>query len=306
VSSTSPAEQVAAMAQFGRRLTVDSTRLVAGVVPQVATIRRVVPDAFETYTYWVVIDDPHVRRSFRFQPGQISLLGVFGVGEIPISISSDPARPLILGHTVRACGRVTNALKALKAGDQVTIRAPFGRPWPVSQARGGDLLVVAGGLGMAPLRSAVYTAIRNRGSFRRLIVLVGARGPEHVVFPYEMSLWQSLLQDQRVELLQTVDVPDGDWPHDVGLVTDLFPKADIDPRVTTVFTCGPEIMMRSAIRDLVARGVPRKRIWLSMERNMQCAVKFCGHCQLGPYFVCEDGPVFNYREIEDLLEVEAL
>lgn len=291
--------------EAARQLTVENTRLLAGVVPQVATIRRVVEDAEETYTYWVEFDDPEFRRLFTFQPGQISLIGVFGVGEIPISISTDPAEPLMLGHTVRICGRVTNALKALKEGDQVTIRAPFGRPWPVPHARGGDLLIVAGGLGMAPVRPAIYAALRSRGSFRRIIVCVGARSPEQILFPDEMERWKS---PERLDLVlhMTVDVPDKTWPHHVGLVTQLFPKADIDPRVTTVFTCGPEIMMRFAIRDLVALGVPRKRIWLSMERNMQCAVKFCGHCQLGPYFVCEDGPVFNYPELEDLMEVEEL
>jgi len=290
----------------GGRLTVENSRMLAGVPPHVATIREVVLDAEETLTYWVEIDDPEVRGSYHFQPGQISMLGLFGVGEIPISMSSDPALPLVLAYTVRACGRVTNALKALKEGDQVTVRGPFGRPWPVESARGGDLLIVAGGLGIAPLRSAVYTAIRNRGSFRRLIVLVGARSPEQFLYPDEVSTWGNLPEAQRVELHQTVDVADGDWPHDVGVVTTLFPKAEIDPLVTTVFTCGPEIMMQFAIRDLLALGVPRKRIWLSMERNMQCAVKFCGHCQLGPYFVCEDGPVFRYDEIGELMEVEEL
>jgi NAD(P)H-flavin reductase len=289
-----------------KKLTVENTRLLAGVVPQVATIRLIRPAADETTTYWVEIDDPEVRRTFSFQPGQISLIGMFGVGEIPISISSDPAEPQLLGHTVRACGRVTNAMLGLKEGDQVTIRAPFGRPWPVPHARGGDLLIVAGGLGMAPVRPAIYTAMRNRGSFRRVIVLVGARNPGQILYPAQMEDWLAPEHVGAIELTMTVDVPDDDWKHDVGLVTSLFPKADIDPRMTTVFTCGPEIMMRFAIRDLLAMGVPRKRIWLSMERNMHCAVKFCGHCQIGPYFVCEDGPVFNFRELEDLMEVEEL
>jgi NAD(P)H-flavin reductase len=201
---------------------------------------------------------------------------------------------------------VTNALKGLKAGDQVTVRGPFGRPWPVETGRGGDLLIVAGGLGMAPLRSAVYTAMRHRGSFRRLIVLVGARSPEQVLYPDEMARWGDPAGPHLMELHQTVDVPDDDWHHDVGVVTTLFPKADIDPLVTTAFTCGPEIMMRFAIRDLLALGVPAKRIWLSMERNMQCAVKFCGHCQIGPYFVCESGPVYRYDEIGELMEVDEL
>lgn len=289
-----------------KKLTVDNTRLLAGVVPRVATITMITVAADETNTYWVEIEDPEARKIFTFQPGQISLIGMFGVGEIPISISSDPAEPHLLGHTVRACGRVTNAMRGLKEGDQVTLRAPFGRPWPVPHARGGDLLVVAGGLGMAPLRSAVYTAMRNRGSFRRVILLVGARNPGQILYQAQMEDWMAPEYADLLELSMTVDVPDADWKHDVGLVTSLFPKAGIDPRMTTVFTCGPEIMMRFAIRDLLALGVPRGRIWLSMERNMHCAVKFCGHCQIGPYFVCDDGPVFNYRQLEHLMEVEEL
>lgn len=287
-------------------LSVADSEILAGVAPRTATLRRVVRDAYETYTFWATLDDVKARRSYRFDPGQINMLGVFGVGEIPISISSDPARPLVLGHTVRACGRVTNVLKTLKAGDQITLRGPFGRPWPVARARGGDLLIVAGGLGMAPLRPAVYTAIRNREAFRRLIVLVGARGPDHILYPYEMDMWGEWLRARGIELRLTVDIPDDTWPYEEGVVTTLFPKAGIDPRVTTVFTCGPEIMMRFAIRDLLRLGIAPERIWLSMERNMHCGVKLCGHCQLGPYFVCADGPVFRYDEIEELMGVSEL
>ena len=159
---------------------------------------------------------------------------------------------------------------------------------------------------MAPLRSAVYTAMRNRGSFRRLVVLVGARSPDQVLYPDEMAQWSDPAGPHLMEFHQTVDVPDDDWHHDVGVVTTLLPKADVDPLVTTVFTCGPEIMMRFAVRDLLALGVPQKRIWLSMERNMQCAVKFCGHCQIGPHFVCESGPVYRFDEIGELMEVDEL
>lgn len=285
---------------------VSEAQIAGGVRRKVATIRRVAQDAYETFTYWAVLEDPITRRAYRFEPGQINMLGLFGVGEIPVSVSSDPARPLTLGHTIRACGRVTNAFKELKRGDRITVRGPFGRPWPLAQARGGDLLVVAGGLGMAPLRSAVYTAIRHRGSFRRLIVLVGARGPEHVLYPDEMDLWAHWLRARGIELMLTVDIADDSWPYDEGVVTTLFPKARIDPRVTTVFACGPEIMMSFAVRDLLALGVPDRRIWLSMERNMQCGVRLCGHCQLGPKFVCADGPVFRYDEIADLMEVHEL
>ncbi len=277
-----------------------------GVTTHVATVRRVVTAAYETYTYWVSIDDPIARRAYRFEPGQISMIGIPGVGEIPISVSSDPARTRILAHTIRSCGRVTDVFKTLRRGDHVTLRGPFGRPWPVARAQGGDLLVVAGGLGLAPVRPAIYHAIRHRNAFRRLIVLVGARGPEHMLFACELDMWRERLADRGIELMLTVDVGDEGWPYDVGVVTTLFPKANIDPRVTTVFTCGPEIMMRFAIRDLEALGVPPDRIWLSMERNMQCAVKLCGHCQLGPYFVCADGPVFRWDQLKDLMGVEEL
>ncbi len=289
-----------------RMPTVSEAEIAGGVRRKVATIRRVAQDAYETFTYWAVLEDAIARRAYRFEPGQINMVGLFGVGEIPVSVSSDPARPLILGHTIRACGRVTNAFKRLKRGDQITIRGPFGRPWPLAEARGGDLLIVAGGLGMAPLRSAVYTAIRHRGSFRRLIILAGARAPEHVLYPYEMDMWANWLRARGIELMLTVDIADDSWPYDEGVVTTLFPKARIDPRVTTVFACGPEIMMWFAVRDLLALGVPDRRIWLSMERNMQCGVKLCGHCQLGPYFVCADGPVFRWDEIGDLMGVEEL
>jgi NAD(P)H-flavin reductase len=287
-------------------MSVAESEVLAGVAPNLATIRRVVQEAYETYTYWAVLDDPIVRRAYLFDPGQINMLGIPGVGEIPISISSDPARPTILGHTIRVCGRVTNVFETLGKGDKLTMRGPFGRPWPVAVARGGDLLIVAGGLGMAPLRSAVYTAIRHRGSFRRLIVLVGARGPEHMLYPYELDMWSQWLRARGIELMQTVDIADDQWPYHEGVVTTLFPEAHIDPRVTTVFTCGPEIMMRFAIRDLLALGIPPQRIWLSMERNMQCGVKLCGHCQLGPYFVCADGPIFRYDEIGELMGVAEL
>ncbi len=134
-------------------------------------------------------------------------------------------------------------------------------------------------------------------------MLVGARGPEHLLYPRELDLWSESLRARGVELFRTVDIADYEWPYDEGVVTTLFPKAGIDPRVTTVFTCGPEIMMHFAIRDLLALGIPAGRIWLSMERNMQCGVKLCGHCQMGPYFVCADGPVFSYDRLQDLMGV---
>jgi NAD(P)H-flavin reductase len=286
---------------------VRKDEVIAGVPTLPATVRSVVREAEDTYTYWTTFDDPEARRSFAFRPGQISMLGAFGVGEVPISVSSDPARPMQLAHTVRVCGRVTEVIGALKPGDRVTIRGPFGRPWPVERARGGDLVIVAGGLGMAPLRSAVYEALRHRASYRRVLLLVGAREPAQLLFRRQLEMWMSWSRfANSLEVHITVDRADATWQHGVGMVTRLFPFVDIDPRVSTVFMCGPEVMMRFAMRDLAALGVPPAQLWVTMERNMHCAVRLCGHCQLGPYFVCADGPIFRWDEIGYLLEVDEL
>jgi NAD(P)H-flavin reductase len=280
---------------------------VAGVPTLVATVQRVVQVAEDTFTYWTTFDDPGARRAYTFQPGQISMFGAFGVGEVPVSVSSDPERPNLLAHTIRVCGRVTTVVGALKAGDRVTLRGPFGRPWPVEAARGGDLVIVAGGLGLAPLRSAVYAALRHRASYRRLILLVGARTPGQILFRRELESWMHRPWFQeRLEVHLTVDRGDAGWPYDEGVVTKLFPGADIDPKAATVFTCGPEVMMRFALRALSAVGIPDERLWLTLERNMQCAEGLCGHCQLGPHFVCVDGPIFRWDEVRDLLEVTEL
>ncbi len=170
-------------------LAVADAELLAGVAPRVATVRRIVEEAFETFTYWVTLDDPVDRQAYRFEPGQINMIGIPGVGEVPISVSSDTELPQRLAHTIRSCGRVTYRFRELVPGDKVTLRGPFGRPWPMAEARGGDLLIVAGGVGLAPVRSAIYRAIRQRDMYRRVVVLVGARGPEHMLFRRELETW---------------------------------------------------------------------------------------------------------------------
>jgi NAD(P)H-flavin reductase len=279
---------------------------IAGAATLSATVHRIVEDAADTFTFWSTFDDPQTRRGFSFAPGQISMVGIFGVGEVPISVSSDPARPMLLGHTIRACGRVTNVFAGLHPGDRITVRGPFGRPWPVAKARGGDLLIVAGGLGLAPLRSAVYDALRHRQMYRRVVLAIGARDPSQMLYRRQIETWLRLARFEGLEVHLTVDQADDAWPYREGLVTALFPELEIDPRSTTVFTCGPEIMMTSALRDLERMGVPDERLWLTMERNMHCAVKLCGHCQLGPWFVCADGPIFRWDEVRDLMEVDEL
>jgi NAD(P)H-flavin reductase len=286
--------------------TVGAGEVIAGVPTLTATVRRVVEDAADTYTFWSTFDDAEARRSFAFQPGQIDMVGIFGVGEVPISVSSDPARPTHLAHTIRACGRVTNVFARLRPGDRITVRGPFGRPWPVSRAHGGDLLIVAGGLGLAPLRSAVYDALRHRGMVRRVVLAIGARDPSQLLYRRQLETWLRWDRFEGLEVHLTVDRANDAWPYREGLVTALFPELGIDPRSTTVFTCGPEIMMVSALRELEGIGVPDERLWLTLERNMHCAVKLCGHCQLGQWFVCADGPIFRWDEVRDLIEVQEL
>lgn len=279
---------------------------VEGVPTRIAVVRRVVQETPDTFTYWMTFTDPVDRAAFRFAPGQFNMLYAFGAGEVPISISSDPDIPARLAHTIRSTGRVTDVFKTLEPGAQVGVRGPFGRGWPLREARGGDLLIVAGGLGLAPTRPAIYAAIRHRGQFRRVIVLVGARGPEHMLYRNELDIWMHWMRFRGIEVMQTVDIADDMWPYREGVVTTLFPDAGIDPARTTAFVCGPEIMMTFAVRGLRAMGVADRSIWLSMERNMQCAVRICGHCQFGPKFICADGPVFRHDEVVDLMEADEL
>jgi NAD(P)H-flavin reductase len=279
----------------------------AEAVPErVAVVRRRVVETLDTSTYWLAFPDPGDRAAYRFEPGQFNMLYLFGAGEVPISVSSDPRRPTRLAHTVRATGHVTNLFPGLRPGDRVGVRGPFGRPWPVKEAEGRDLLIVAGGLGLAPVRPLIYEAIHGRGRFRRVIVLVGARAPEHMLFRQQLDGWSHWIRDRAIEVHQTVDIPDDGWPFGVGVVTKLFDRAALAPHLTTAFVCGPEIMMRFAALGLLDRGVPPDRLYVSMERNMQCAAKLCGHCQFGPVFVCADGPVFRFDEIAGLLEVHEL
>lgn len=280
--------------------------VVEGGRMRFAQVRRIVRETPDTFTYWLTFVDPFDRREYRFEAGQFNMVYLFGIGEVPISVSSAPERPARIAHTVRSTGRVTDAFRALKPGDQVGVRGPFGRGWPLRDARGGDLLVVAGGLGLAPVRPAIYQAMRHRAQFRRLIVLVGARGPEHMLYQNELDAWAQWMRFRGVETLLTVDVADETWPYNEGVVATLFPKAHIDVARTTAFVCGPELMMHFALRDMETTGFERRQVWVSLERNMQCAARLCGHCQLGPKFVCADGPVFRYDEVVDLMGVQEL
>jgi NAD(P)H-flavin reductase len=239
--------------------------------------------------------DEEVR--FSYAPGQFTMLYVFGVGEVPISISGDPAEPRLLVQTIRAVGTVTQALRKLRRGDVVGVRGPYGSAWPIQEAVGSDVIIVAGGLGLAPLRPALYAVLSHRAEYGAIALVYGARTPQDMLYVRELEHWRSRF-DISVEV--TVDSAAADWGGHVGVVTTLIPSIQFDPFSTIALVCGPEIMMRFTVQELFERGLTSEQIFVSLERNMKCAVGFCGHCQFGPHFVCKDGPVFRYEQIQPL------
>jgi NAD(P)H-flavin reductase len=234
-------------------------------------------------------------------PGQFSMVYAFGVGEVPISVSGR-ADGSGLVHTLRAVGAVTQALHDTRVGQVLGIRGPFGTDWGVPVPAGDDLVVVAGGIGLAPLRPVVLHALGERDRYRRVHVLIGARTPADLLYPDQYDKWRAGGAEVRV----TVDRAAAGWRGHVGVVTTVMGELDIDPAKTTGFVCGPEVMMRHAARALTARGVPPAAIKVSLERNMRCGVALCGHCQLGPLLVCRDGPVVGYDRAEPLMTVKEL
>ncbi len=268
------------------------------MVPRVARVARRRREVAETWTLDIETSD-----GAAYAPGQFNMLGVFGVGEVPISMSGDPAAGGKLVHTIRAVGPVSGALAALKPGDPVALRGPFGSSWPMAEAVGRDVVVVAGGLGLAPLRPALYRLLGERERYGNICLLYGTRSPDDILFRRELEAWRRRLD---IDIEVTVDHATGEWRGHVGVVTALIPRASFDPLHAIAFVCGPEVMMRFAVAALVHAGVMDDAIWLSMERNMKCAIGFCGHCQFGTMFVCRDGPVFRYDRIRTLLATKEI
>jgi NAD(P)H-flavin reductase len=271
------------------------------MAPTVVAVRSRIRETRDTFT--LTLDSPITHYSplnQQFRPGQFNMLYVFGVGEVPISVSGDAARSGTLVHTIRAVGFVTNALAKLRRGDAVGIRGPFGSSWPLDASEGHDVVIVTGGIGLAPLRPAIYHLLRNRRKFGRICLLYGARTPADLLYVKELEKWGGRFESQ---VLLTVDLADASWNGHVGVVTTLFPQADFDPTKTIGLMCGPEVMMRFTLREFEKRGVSDDRLYVSLERNMQCAIGFCGHCQFGPHFVCMNGPVFRCDRIKNFLAI---
>lgn len=262
------------------------------MLPRPFRIKRRRRELGDTFT--LVLKPVTGPPEFSFQPGQFNMLYQFGAGEVPISISGDPGQPGELVHTIRAVGNVTGVMARLRPGDVIGVRGPFGTPWPVMESRGQDLVILAGGLGLAPLRPVIYQVLAHREEYGRVELIYGARSPGELLYRRELERWRSRF-DLRVHV--TVDSADQAWRGNVGVVTNLIGRARFDPADTAALICGPGVMMRFAVQELQSRGVGPENIYLSLERNMQCGLGLCGHCQLGPFFVCKDGPVFSYERI---------
>lgn len=285
-----------------RAVPVATPPSVDPMLPRPYRVRDVARETADTVSLTLEAADDRTTRTFR--PGQFNMLYVFGVGEVPISVSGDPTRNDRLVHTVRRVGAVSRALAALGDGDPLGERGPYGSAWPVDGAVGRDVVFVAGGIGLAPLRPAVYQVLARRRDYGRVVLLYGARRPEDLLFRGELEQWRGRFD---LEVRVTVDNADQDaWFGEVGVVTRLLHRAPFEPGHTTAFVCGPEVMMRFTVRELVERGVAPADAHLSLERNMRCGVGLCGHCQLGPDFVCTDGPVFLLPRVERLLPTREL
>ncbi len=266
------------------------------LLPIPASVVAVERQTADTYTCRLRLGN---GAKFSFAPGQFNLVGCAGFGEAAISVSSGPGEGDTFEHTFRAVGRVTNELKRRAPKDQVFVRGPFGRGWPLAEARGRDVIIVAGGIGLCPLRSVVLTILGNRAEYGKVAILYGARTPRDVVFRSDLERWAG---EGSMQVLTTVDeVPPGtQWPGQMGVVTTLYEHIDLDVQGAVACICGPEIMMRFALVGLLQRGISSGRAFVSLERRMRCGIAQCGHCQIGPKYVCKDGPVFSFRELREI------
>ncbi|MFN8644915.1 MAG: FAD/NAD(P)-binding protein [Candidatus Binatia bacterium] len=269
------------------------------VQPARIVARRDDTPSIATFTLRLV--DAAARRAYRFALGQFNMLYAFGVGEVPISIVSDPEQPEHFEHTIRRAGRVTRVMLDWRVGDTVGVRGPYGVGWPMDQARGRDVIIVTGGIGCAPVVGVINYIFRRRNAYGDLQIVHGVKTPNDLLYRERFEAWR---EHPRTRVLLTADQPDRAWHYRSGVVTELFAELAVTPS-TIVMMCGPEVMMHHAARLLAARGVAEDALFVSIERHMQCGIGLCGHCQLGPHFACTHGPVFAWRTVRPWLAAEA-
>ncbi len=269
-------------------------------LPDIAVIKDIIQETSDTKTFVLEFRDSKIKKAFEFKSGQFVEVSVFGVGEVPIGISSNPLKKENFEITVRAVGSVTNVLHQKGIGDEIGIRGPLGNgTFPVDEMTGKDILIIGGGIGLPPLRSLILPILDNRKKFGKFTILYGARTPGDRVYKNLLKKWS---ESPKVEFHETVDVADDGWTGNVGVVTILLDEIEIDPNNTAAYTCGPPIMIKFVIQELLKRGLPEDMIISTLERYMKCGVGKCGHCAIGHKYICTDGPVFSYKEIKALPE----
>jgi NAD(P)H-flavin reductase len=276
--------------------TAPGETVLSPMVPAIFRVEKYRKETHDTYT--LELKPASGTGEHRFGAGQFNMLYKFGVGEAAISISGDPTSPNPLIHTIRAVGTATKAMSKFKVGDTIGVRGPFGSCWPVETAKGNDVLIIAGGIGLAPLRPVVYQVLAERHRYGKVYLLYGTRTPEDLLYRAELEKWRARFD---LEVLVTVDRASSEWHGNVGVVTTLLKKLVLDPDNTVAMICGPEIMMRFVAMDLIKKEFGLDHIYVSMERNMKCGIGLCGHCQYGPTFICKDGPVYTYDQVIELL-----
>lgn len=266
-------------------------------LPHEVEIVERIQETPDVYTWKLKFTDPEVAKTFKFEHGQFNMIYLYGVGEVPISIMSNDGELLV--HTIRAVGRVTNQMMELPVGSKLGLRGPYGRGWPLEQAKGKDVVFVTAGLGCAPVVSAIKHVVENRDDYGRLVIMQSVKHRNDLLWEPQYEEWR---QVRDTQVLYAASREKTAWPKwEIGRVSVLFEKADFDKNNCTILCCGPDGMMGGTVKSLVSLGVAEEDCFLSMERNMQCAVGHCGHCQFGGQFICKDGPVFSYPEVKPLL-----
>ena len=261
-------------------------------VPDIFVVTERIQENSDTVTLAIApINDQPLTP---FTPGQFNMLYRFGVGEVPISFSGSHLNLNNYHHTIRMIGKTTEGLAGLQVGQQLGVRGPFGRGWPMAEITGKQLLIIAGGIGLAPLQPIIEAAVQGSLGAREVQLFYGAKSPQALLFQNRLPAWR-----QHTTVQESVDSANSNWHGHIGVITQPLAKAQFNPANTLALICGPEIMMRFAIQTLQQLGLPERSIYLSMERNMHCAIGHCGHCQWGPHFICKDGPVFNFADIAD-------